>query len=115
MGRFRDAEHAYLAVARNPLGRVFASFNLAMMYAHLGRRDEAQEYFSRALAAEKKPFLRKYFEAVAMVQLHPSDRDSLLAARALLEQAVELQPQHAESRKELEELNQRLRAAPAAR
>ena len=76
---------------------------------------EAEEYFSRALAAEKQPFLRKYFEAVAMVQLHPSDRDSLLAARALLEQALELQPQHIESRQELEALNQRLREAPPAR
>jgi protein O-mannosyl-transferase len=115
VGRFHDAEHTYLAVASSPLGRVFASFNLAMMYAHLGRREEAEEYFSRALAAEKKPFLRKYFEAVAMVQLHPSDRDSLLAARALLEQALELQPQHTESRQELEALNQRLREAPPAR
>jgi hypothetical protein len=67
------------------------------------------------LAAEKKPFLRKYFEAVAMIQLHPSDRDSLLAARVLLERALELQPQHTASRKELEALNQRLRAAPPVR
>jgi tetratricopeptide (TPR) repeat protein len=86
-----------------------------MMYVHLGRRDEAEEYFAQALAAETKPFLKKYFEAVAMIQLHPANRSSQLAARALLEQALELQPQHVESRRELELLNQALNEAPPAR
>jgi len=115
VGRFRDAEQAYLSVISDSMAGVFAHFNLAMMYVHLGRRAEAEERFSLALAAEKKMFLRKYFEAVALIQLHPSDRGSLLAARTLLEQALELQPQHVESRKELELLNQRLREVPPAR
>jgi len=115
VGRFHDAEQAYLSITSESSGGVFAHFNLAMMYIHLGRRAEAEEYFSRALAAEKKEFLRKYFEAVALIQLHPADHDSLQAARTLLEQALELQPRHVESRQELESLNQRLGEAPPVR
>ncbi|MSQ97777.1 MAG: hypothetical protein EXR85_00540 [Xanthomonadales bacterium] len=115
VGRFREAEQAYLSVASQSLGGVFADFNLAMMYIHLGRRKEAEEHIALAIAAEPKAFLRHYFKAVALIQMHPSDRDSLLAAQALLQQALELQPQHVESRKELELLNQRLSEAPTAR
>ena len=115
MGRFRDAEQAYLSVTSESIGGVFAHFNLAMMYVHLGRRAEAEEHFAPGYRGRTKMFLRKYFEAVALIQLHPSDRGSLLAARTLLEQALELQPQHVESRKELELLNQRLREVPPAR
>jgi tetratricopeptide (TPR) repeat protein len=113
-GRFRDAEQAYLS-ARNSPGKVFAHFNLAMMYVHLGRRTEAEEHVALAIAAEKMAFLREYFKAVALIQLHPSDRNSLLAAHAHLEQALKLQPQHVESHKELDLLNQRLNEVPPAR
>lgn len=115
VGRFREAEQAYLSVSSQFMGGVFADFNLAMMYIHLGRRAEAEEHIAAAIAAEPKAFLRNYFKAVALIQLHPSDRSSLLAARALLQQALELQPQHVESRKELELLNQRLSEEPPAR
>jgi len=115
VGRFREAEQAYLSVASQSMGGVFADFNLAMMYIHLGRRAEAEEHIAAAIAAEPKAFLRNYFKAVALIQMHPSDRNSLLEAQALLQQALELQPQHVESRKELELLNQRLSEAPPAR
>jgi len=113
--RYRDAEQAYLSVKPGSMGAAFAHFNLAMMYIHLGRRAEAEEHIALAVAAEPKAFLRYYFKAVALIQMHPSDRNSLLDAQALLQQALELQPQHTESRKELELLNQRLSEEPSAR
>ncbi len=115
LGRFRDAERAYLSAARNPTSKVFAHFNLAMMYVHLGRKTEAEENFALAIEAEKKPFLRDYFKALSLIQLHPSDRGSLLDAKSLLEHALKLQPQHVESRKELDSLNQQLSQMPLAR
>jgi tetratricopeptide (TPR) repeat protein len=114
-GRFRDAEKAYLSATRKPLSKVYAHFNLAMMYVHLGRRAEAEENFSTAIKATKKPFLRDYFKALSLIQLHPSDRGSLLEAKTLLEHALKLQPQHVESRQELDSLNQQLSKVPLAR
>lgn len=115
LGRFRDAEKAYLSATRNPTSKVFAHFNLAVMYVHLGRRIEAEENFALAIHAENKPFLRDYFKALSLLQLHPSDRGSLLDAKSLLEHALKLQPQHVESRKELDSLNQQLSKVPPAR
>jgi tetratricopeptide (TPR) repeat protein len=86
-----------------------------MMYVHLGRRAEAEENFSAAIKATKKPFLRDYFKALSLIQLHPSDRGSLLEAKTLLEHALKLQPQHVESRRELDSLNQQLSKVPLAR
>ncbi len=114
VGRYKDAERAFLSVGRRPLATSFAHFNLAMMYLHLGRRIEAEEQVGLAIKGEAKTFLRKYFEAVALIQMHPTERSSLLAARTLLMEALELQPQHAESREELEALNRKLSEAPAA-
>jgi len=85
------------------------------MYVHLGRRIEAEENFALAIHAENKPFLRDYFKALSLLQLHPSDRGSLLDAKSLLEHALKLQPQHVESRKELDSLNQQLSKVPPAR
>jgi len=114
VGRFKDAERAFLSVRRRPIASSFAHFNLAMMYLHLGRRTEAQQQVDLAIEGEEKAFLRKYFEAVALIQMHPTERSSLLAARALLMEALELQPQHTESREELELLNQKLSEVPPA-
>lgn len=105
--RFDDAEQAYLAVKSKTV-RVFADFNLGLMYFNLGRRAEAEKHIELAIAAEPKPFLKNYFKAVALIQMHPRDRNRLLEAQSLLQQALELQPQHIESRLELELLNQKL-------
>lgn len=107
VGRYRDAEEAYLAVT-SPTVRVFADFNLGLMYWNLDRRAEAEERIALAIDAEPEPFLKLYFRAVALTQRHPRDRSSLLEARNLLQQALGLQPQHIESRLELEMLNQKL-------
>ena len=105
--RFDDAEQAYLAVESKAV-RVFADFNLGLMYFNLDRRAEAEKHIALAIAAEPKPFLKNFFKAVALIQMHPRDRTSLLEAQSLLQQALELQPQHIESREELELLNQKL-------
>ncbi len=107
LGRFDDAEQAYLAV-NTPLVRGFANLNLGLMYLHLGREAEAKERFELAIAAEPMPFMKLYFRAVALIQMYPRNRDRLLEAQALLQQALELQPQHVESRLELDSLNRRL-------
>lgn len=107
-GRFADAEKAYLSVSRNRDSLVYASFNLAMMYLHLGRRSEAEEYFAKAIEKEREPFLKEYFTAVMLIYLHPNDHENLLEAKAHLEKALEIQPQHVESRAELKRLNERL-------
>ena len=85
------------------------------MYLHLGREAEARERIAAAIAAEPKPFMKHYFEAVALAQLYPGDRERLLEAQALLRKALELQPQHVGSRAELDLLNQKLNVAPPAR
>jgi tetratricopeptide (TPR) repeat protein len=107
LGRFGDAEQAYLAV-KTPLVRGFANFNLGLMYLHLGREAEAKERIELAIAAEPMPFMKLYFRAVALMQMYPRNRDRLREAQALLQQALELQPQHVESRMELEQLNRKL-------
>jgi tetratricopeptide (TPR) repeat protein len=113
-GRYRDAEHAYLAV-KAPSLRVFAVFNLGMMYSNLGRKAEAEERIAEAVALETKPFLKNYFRAVGLIQLHPNDRERLLEAQALLQEALELQPKHIESRQELAALNRKLGGEPSSR
>lgn len=114
MGRYRDAEQAYLDV-KWASAKVFADFNLGLMYYHLGRRAEAEERIESAIAAEPTHFLKRYFRAVALIQMHPRDRAKLLEAQALLQQALELQPQHVDSRLELEALNLKLNEARPAR
>ncbi|HET6565576.1 MAG TPA: tetratricopeptide repeat protein [Xanthomonadales bacterium] len=114
VGRFNDAEQAYLSVTSRSV-RVFADFNLGLMYYQLGRKTEAEERIEKAIAAEPKPFMKHYFQAVALIQMHPRDRSRLLEARTLLQQALELQPQHIDSRLELAALNQKLNEAPPAR
>jgi tetratricopeptide (TPR) repeat protein len=106
-GRYRDAERAYLEV-ESPSLRVFAIFNLGVMQLQIGRRAEAEARFAEAIALETKPFLRSYFRALSLVQMHPNDRQRLLEARDLFQQALELQPQHIDSRRELEALNRKL-------
>lgn len=108
VGRWSDAEKAFLHATRHHGSRVFAHFNLAMMYIHLGRRNEATQQFELAMAGEKRAFMREYFTALMLMKMHPGERVKLLDARAHLERALQLQPQHALSRQELDELNARL-------
>jgi tetratricopeptide (TPR) repeat protein len=108
LGRYTEAENAYVKATSGNRSEPWAHVNLAMMYAHLGRRSEALERFQAAIADEKQPFFREYFTALMLLQVYPSDRARLLEARAHLERALQLQPQHADSREELDSLNQRL-------
>ena len=108
VGRWSDGEKAFLLATRHRNSRVFAHFNLAMMYIHLGRRNEATQQFELAIAAEKWAFMREYFTALMLMKMHPGERTKLLEARAHLERALQLQPQHEPSRMELDELNARL-------
>lgn len=107
-GRFDDAARAYLAASRFPASAAYAHANLATMYVYLGQRKEAEAYFERAIASEPIPFLREYFHALMLIQLHPGDRSKLIEARSRLVQALELQPQHVASRAELERLDAEL-------
>lgn len=108
VGRYSAAERAYRSATRAWDSKVFAHFNLGMLYLHLDRRNEARREFDRAVATEPAPFLKAYFAAVALIQMHPNDRAKLVEARSHLERALELQPQHTESREELRELDRRL-------
>jgi tetratricopeptide (TPR) repeat protein len=112
-GRYADAEQIYLAAATANDGRqvAFARVNLAMLYLHLGRKSDAENQFELGITAQNQKFLREYFSALRLIQLYPSDRTKLIEARTHLEKALDLQPQHVESRQELEALNARL--APA--
>jgi tetratricopeptide (TPR) repeat protein len=111
VGRYSDAEQAYLNATELSDSRVFAHFNLAMMYTFLGRRTEAKDHFGLAIAAEPSDFMKEYFNALMVIQLHPNERVKLLEARQHLERALQLQPQHTLSRQELDELNARLSQA----
>ncbi len=106
--RYRDAEQAYLRASSHPVSRVHAHFNLALMYLHLNRRAEARQHFELAITAEPQEFMRAYFTAVMLQALHPANTERLLQARQQLEQALRLQPQHVDSRRELDALNQTL-------
>ena len=114
-GRYSDAEQAYLAVtnATDKRPKAFARLNLAMLYLHLGRRSDAEKQFELGIAAQNQSFLGEYFSALQLLQLYPNDRTKLIEARNHLEKALELQPQHFESREELKSLNARL--APSKR
>jgi tetratricopeptide (TPR) repeat protein len=108
LGRLADAELAYRS-ATGPLdSRSYAHMNLAILYLHMGRKAEARAHFETAIAEERTLFLREYFSGLMLIQLHPENRQLLLEAKAHLERALELQPQHVESRRELESLNSRL-------
>jgi tetratricopeptide (TPR) repeat protein len=112
VGRWEDAEQALIAAGTGAeaTARPYAHMNLAMLYLHRDRRGEAATRFELALASQKKLFLREYFSAVMLLQLYPDDRAQWLAARGHLERAIRLQPDHAATRTELDELNQKLRA-----
>jgi tetratricopeptide (TPR) repeat protein len=109
-GRLAEAEQAYLSATHHHKSDpvVFGHINLAMLYIHLGRREEAIAHFEQAIAREDRAFRQAYFSALMLIQMFPQDRDRLLEARALLERALALQPRHAESRAELASLNARL-------
>jgi len=111
LGRWRDAEQAYLAVATNRAdrrGTSFAHMNLATLYVQLKRNSEAEQHFELAIAAEGEEFLKEYFRAIELLQLHPMDREKMLEAKGHLERALQLQPQHSDSRADLKKLNEQL-------
>jgi len=108
IGRYDDAEQAFFHAISKQQSAVDAHFQLAIMYVHLGRKANAENHFEQAVATEKQVFLKHYRKAMGLIQLHPDFRVKLLEARAELKQALELQPQHFESREELEKLDKKL-------
>lgn len=109
-GRWEDAEQALISASTgvDAAVRSFAHMNLAMLYVHRDRQNAAREQFELALASQRKLFLREYFTAVMLLQLHPDDPAKWHAAREHLERAHSLQPDHADTRTELNRLEQKL-------
>jgi len=111
VGRYDDAEEAFFYGMKKGVSAVDAHFQLAIMYVHLNRKTDAEKHFELAVAAEDQVFMKHYRKASALIQLYPTYRPKLLEARDELEQAIELQPQHAVSRDALQALNERISIA----
>jgi tetratricopeptide (TPR) repeat protein len=107
-GRYQDAEKAFLIAAGKKNSSHDAHFQLASMYLHLGRRSDAEHHFEQSWAGDLPEFQVHFRKAMALIQLYPNYRVKLLEARSEFEKALELQPQHYESRDQLEILNRKL-------
>jgi len=107
-GRHSDAEQAYFLAMGDHNGLGMVHYDLASMYVRLGRKSDAKKHFEEAIATEKKPFLKELRTALMLIQLYPSDRARLLAARQHVERAISMQPQSYQARQILEQLDERL-------
>jgi tetratricopeptide (TPR) repeat protein len=108
VGRYQDAEAALLIGSKRKQSMHDAHFQLASMYLHLGRRSEAEHHFEQSWSGDLPEFQLHFRKAMALIQLYPNYRVKLLEAKSEFEKALELQPQHYESRDQLEILNRKL-------
>lgn len=106
LGNYDNVQKAYALSMAAIEGQSSWHFDLAMVYLQVGRREEAREQFSQAVATERQEFMKEYLEAEALTNLYPSDYERLLEARSRLERSIELQPQFDQARKKLEDLDQ---------
>lgn len=105
VGRYDDAEQAFLLAMNNRKVAALAHSNLAGMYLHLGRKSDAKKHFELATVTEPQPALREFYKSHMLIELYPSDRARLLEAKSHLERALQLQPQLVPARQSLERLN----------
>lgn len=109
LGRFADAERAYLQ-ATSVGGIGAAPFgNLGRLYARTGRREEAVAQFLAAADAEVVPAARHARLAQMWLLCYPDDPDKLRQAIAESEQALRLQPNLSRAQKLLGDAQRRLR------
>jgi tetratricopeptide (TPR) repeat protein len=108
LGRSDDAEAVFLAAISKKAGLAMAHVNLASFYLEQERWEDARKHFEMAVEAEKLPVSRAWRKGNMLVRLYPSDREKLLEAKALFEEALELQPSHGPARRWLAWVNQAL-------
>jgi tetratricopeptide (TPR) repeat protein len=93
VGRFDDAEQAFLFAIKDPKTKALNHQELASMYLHLGRRSDAKKHFELAVVTEQNPAFREFRKAYMLLKLYPNDRANLLEAKMFLEQSIQLQPE----------------------
>jgi tetratricopeptide (TPR) repeat protein len=108
LGRLDEAERAYLFGTAHKSTRAIAHANLGRFYLDQDRWSEAKKHFEMAVEAERLPANRAFRKGHMLVRLYPSDRQKLLEAKALFEEALELQPTFAPARHWLARVNQAL-------
>lgn len=108
LGRLDEAERAYLFGAEHKSTGAIAHANLGRFYLDQDRWSEAKKHFEMAVEAESLPANRAFRKGHMLVRLYPSDRQKLLEAKALFEEALELQPSLAPARQWLARVNQAL-------
>lgn len=108
LGRLDEAERAYLFGTAHKATRAIAHANLGRFYLDQDRWSEAKKHFEMAVEAERLPANRAFRKGHMLVRLYPSDRQKLLEAKALFEEALELQPSLAPARQWLARVNQAL-------
>ncbi len=105
VGRFDDAEKAFLLAINDPETEALIHQELAGMYLHLGRRSDAKKHFELAALTEQNPAFREFRKAYMLIKLYPNDRASLLEAKTHLERSIQLQPQTNQAHPLLNQIN----------
>ena len=105
LGRLAEAERAYLFGTTQKAVRAIAHANLARFYLDQGRWSDAKKHFEMAVKAERLPANRAFRKGHMLVRLYPRDREKLLEAKALFEEALAIQPSFAPARQWLARVN----------
>jgi len=105
VGRFDDAEKAFLLAIKDPATRAIIHQELASMYLHLGRKSDAKNHFELAAGTEQNPAFREFRKAYMLLKLYPNDRANLLQAKTHLEQSIQLQPETNQAHQLLNQIN----------
>jgi len=107
-GRLDEAEQSFFLAMRKEQNATYAHYTLASMYVRMNRRHEAKVQFEQAINSAKNPFMKSFQTGLMLIELYPTDRNRMIEAKAHLERAAELQPQSAQVRQILDELNRAL-------
>jgi tetratricopeptide (TPR) repeat protein len=106
LGRYDDAERAYLAATRGWEAQSAMFANLAQFYLRQGRWQDAMIQFERAIEEEDIPAVKAYRRGQMLVLLYPRDRQKLLEARSYFAEALRLQPRLTAAQQWLDRLDQ---------
>jgi tetratricopeptide (TPR) repeat protein len=105
VGDPQRAEQAFLDATADEAMRSRAHSNLSYLYVTEGRHDEAGVQLEKAIESEKNPATRAYRRGLLLLRRYPDDRPRLLEARGHFEEALRLQPRHADAIEALEAVN----------
>jgi tetratricopeptide (TPR) repeat protein len=108
--RLDDAEQTYLrAIAAEPNAKL--SSELAVLYVGQGRPAQAAAVFQSAIEQETNPAIRSLLRGLMLAHLFPKDRERLVEAREVFEEAYRLDSKLKLARTWAERITRALEAA----